>query len=419
MRRWAGIFVCLLALFTGCTSEEPGPVLNSGDWRGYLRVPGGQLPFTFYLILDSYNAMHIHNGKEDIKVSEVFFSRDSVLIRLPVFDSRIKAAIIAPDSLAGSFINDARKDHKVIPFFAGQSSLWRFPPPEKEPMHGVSGRWEVDFVYQDSIHSAAIAEFRQTGVKVEGTFLTPTGDYRYLEGVITEDSLYLSCFDGAHSFLFTAGPDPEDEWKKLRGHFWSGTHWYESWTAVRNPDAQLPSADTLTRLKKGFETLSFAFDNPEGKTISLSNPEYQDKVVIVQIMGTWCPNCRDETQFLVEYLKNNPELPVEVIALAFEVTGEEERIHRNIKRLKENLNIPYEVVYAGQARENAEEKLPMLNKIMSYPTTVFIGRDGKVKRIHTGFSGPATGKRYDAFKADFESFVAELAEMAGDPPATE
>lgn len=406
----ACLIICLFSLLVACAPPAPpAATLAEGDWRGYLEVPGGQLPFTFLLSQDSVWVMHIYNGKEDIEVTEVDERNDSLFITLPIFDSEIVAQIVNPDSLKGEFRNHARKDHQIIPFFAGQGSQWRFDPPASKPMHGVSGRWEVDFVYQDSIHSTAIAEFRQVGVNVEGTFLTPTGDYRFLEGVVTEDSLYLSCFDGAHSFLFTAGPDPQDEWKKLNGHFWSGTHWYESWTAVRNEEVELPSADTLTRLKKGFETLSFAFDNPDGKSISLSNPEYQDKVVIVQIMGTWCPNCRDESRFLVDFVDAHPDLPLEVIGLAFEVTEEPDRINRNIRRLKENMGIPYEIAYAGQAGQDASDKLPMLNKVMSYPTTVFIGKDGKVKRILTGFTGPATGKRYEAFKLDFETFVSELA----------
>ena len=35
---------------------------------------------------------------------------------------------------------------------------------------------------------------------------------------------------------------------------------------------------------------------------------------------------------------------------------------------------------------------------MSFPTSIFIGKDGNVWRIHTGFNGPATGKAYIDFK---------------------
>lgn len=398
------LFALLVIGLTACSPPVPPP-LETGDWRAELQTPGGPLPFTFLLEQDSTWTLHIYNGEEDLVITETVLRNDSLFITMPIFDSEIVTRIVSPDSLEGEFRNHARKDHKILPFHAGQGPQWRFSPPDSTPMHGVSGKWEVDFVYQDSIHSQAIAQFKQIGVNVTGTFLTPTGDYRYLEGVVTEDSLYLSCFDGAHSFLFKAGPDPEDEWKKLNGHFWSGAHWYESWTAVRNENASLPAADTLTRLKKGFETLAFSFPNPEGKTISLSNPEYQDKPVIVQIMGTWCPNCRDETRFLVDYLDAHPEQELEVIALAFEVTEEQERIDRNLERLKTQMNVPYEVVYAGKAGPEAVEQLPMLNQIMSYPTTIFIGRDGQVQRIHTGFSGPATGKKYEAWVRDFEELV--------------
>ena len=56
---------------------------------------------------------------------------------------------------------------------------------------------------------------------------------------------------------------------------------------------------------------------------------------------------------------------------------------------------------------------------MSYPTCIFIGRDGMVRRIHTGFYGPGTGaERYAAYSRDIELFVTDLLKEPAMPIAS-
>jgi thiol-disulfide isomerase/thioredoxin len=197
----------------------------------------------------------------------------------------------------------------------------------------------------------------------------------------------------------------------MNGVFYSGNHFQEPFEAIRNESFELPDEDTLTYLNEGYEKVSFSFPDTEGNYISPEDPEFQGKVVILQIMGTWCPNCLDETKFLIEYLANNPSENLEVIALAFEYAKTEERAFRGIERLKERLNIPYPVLLAqfgSSDKSTANEKLPMLNHVLSYPTTVFIDKKGKVRKIHTGFNGPATGEKFVTFKKEFDEFVQQL-----------
>ena len=140
--------------------------------------------------------------------------------------------------------------------------------------------------------------------------------------------------------------------------------------------------------------------------------EFKDKVIIIQIMGTWCPNCLDESKYLVKYLKENPHKDLQVIALAFEVAKTREIAYERIKRLKKRIGIEYPILLAqfGNVADKtlAQRKLPMLNHIISYPTTIFMDKNRKVRKIHTGFNGPATGKNYDDFVKEFETFVSEL-----------
>lgn len=140
----------------------------------------------------------------------------------------------------------------------------------------------------------AVGIFEQDGDKLSGTFLTPTGDYRYLDGHIDDNTLQLSAFDGEHAFfLFKAELTEKDQ----QGIFRSGRSKSEKWTAQRDFTASLPDANSLTYLKEGYDRLEFNFPDPEGNTVSLSDPRYQAKVVIVHLFGSWCPNCMDETHF--------------------------------------------------------------------------------------------------------------------------
>ncbi|MGB3144101.1 MAG: TlpA disulfide reductase family protein, partial [Maribacter sp.] len=130
------------------------------------------------------------------------------------------------------------------------------------------------------------------------------------------------------------------------------------------------------------------------------------------LMGTWCPNCLDETKFLVDYLQNNPSKDIKVIGLAFESAKTKEKAFEGIERLKKRIEVPYPLLlaqYGSYDKKAAQEKLPMLDHILSYPTTIFIDKNGAMRRIHTGFNGPATGNKFVEFKSDFDEFINTLA----------
>ena len=243
------------------------------------------------------------------------------------------------------------------------------------------------------------------GSRAVGTFLTTTGDYRFLEGNVSGDSLFLSCFDGSHAFLFKAKINGDS----ISGDFWSGSHWQENWVGVRDESFSLPNPNELTFLKPGYESIEFSFENLNGEVVSLTDENYQDKVVIVQLLGSWCPNCKDETAYLVSLYEKYNAQGLEIISLAFEKSDNKETNIRSLNRLRDHFNVPYEILLAGKAsKTEAAEKLPMLNHVLSFPTAIFIDRTGKVRRIHTGFSGPGTGEYYQEFVEETNEFVTQL-----------
>ncbi|EMQ94251.1 hypothetical protein D778_00966 [Xanthomarina gelatinilytica] len=397
----------LLILLVSCKEEkQQGPKnLKVGTYQALLKVNDSlDMPFIFEVL--SSNKLQIFNAEEQIEVDEISYRNDSVFIKPPVFDSYI-AAKLTETGLEGNYIKDDL--NRSVPFTAIYGKTKRFETSNKAETN-VSGIWETTFSpNSDEDRYIAKGIFKQDHQKVTGTFRTTTGDYRYLEGVLDGNQLKLSTFDGSHAFLFTATVTDST----MQGMFYSGNHFKEPFVAKRNESFELPDANNLTFLKEGFDKLSFSFPDENGNMVSLEDERFKNKVVLVQIMGTWCPNCLDESKYLANYYKNNKNQDFEIIGLAFEYTKTEDKAFENIKRLKSRIDIEYPILlaqYGSSSKVSAQEKLPMLNHVLSYPTTIFIDKTGIVRKIHTGFNGPATGDKYTEFTNEFESFVSGLLE---------
>ncbi|MDO6491516.1 MULTISPECIES: peroxiredoxin family protein [unclassified Cellulophaga] len=401
-----GLLTIVLFFVYSCSTPKTEK-LKEGKWLAQLQVQDNEvLPFIFALNYNDKNviAIQVFNAEEVIDVDEISIKNDSITIKMPVFEGYLKGKFTATE-ISGSFIKESLD--RVVPFKAVfNNDVERFKV-DKTPNKNVSGVWETIFSPETEDSYIAKGVFKQNNTKVTGTFRTTTGDYRYLEGVVDGDSLKLSTFDGAHAFLFTGKLTDS----VLEGTFYSGNHFKEPFLAKRNESYELPADTTLTYLNEGYKKLDFSFPDVNNKTVSLSDKVYQNKVVIVQIMGTWCPNCLDETKFLTQFLKDNKNEDLKIISLAFEYAKTKESAFNKIKRLKEKIGVEYPILlaqYGNSSKQKAQQKLPMLNHILSYPTTILIDRSGNVRKIHTGFDGPATGEKYTEFKTDFTQTINSL-----------
>ena len=393
----------LTVALAGCAGPEQTPQLKPGIWRGELSIQNQQLPFNFELAREGQTfKVYLHNAEERLLLDEINVVGDTVTMAMHIFDADIKAKIEG-NRLSGYWKKNYVEDYE-IPFQAQPDTPYRFAGEHTNPDAFV-GRWGVTLVHEgDTAQTVAI--FDREGNQVVGTFLTPTGDYRYLEGGVIEGKLRLSTFDGGHAFLFVA---EAGEGGTLRGDFWSGKSWHETWTAVRDENASLPSANELTYLKKGYDRIDFRFPDLQGDTLSPFHPRFADKALILQIFGTWCPNCMDETKFLSQWYKDNKERDVEILGLAYEVKDDYAYARARILKMKEKLGIDYDFVVAGVSnKEKASRTLPMLNRIMAFPTTIYLDRDKNVVKIHTGFTGPGTGPYYEQFVKEFNATVDEM-----------
>lgn len=400
-----GVVLLLFLFVTACEGIKTEAPL-AGNWRGELAVMDGQmLPFNFRLVQSGpmEYGLEISNAEELISVDEVTIKGDSIIIQTPVFEGYI-AGTFTKDQIEGKFIKESLE--RVVPFKAIYGPTDRFDAKNK-PTSDVSGIWET--VFEAGTDDAYLGKgvFTQNGKKVNGTFQTTTGDYRYLDGIVDGDSLKLSTFDGAHAFLFTA----KIEDSVMKGNFYSGNHSKEIFVGNRNMEYELPSPDSLTYIKEGFDSFSFSFPNAGGNLVSIDDPQFKGKVMVVQLMGTWCPNCLDETKFLVDYLKRNANKELAIVALAFEYAKTEAGAFKSIERLSNRIGVSYPILlaqYGSSDKEEAQKKLPMLNHVLSYPTTIFLDKQGQVRKIHTGFNGPATGEKYEVFKQEFDDEVKRL-----------
>lgn len=403
-------YFLLLSFLIINLSSHAQSKLENGTWNCSLQLtPDAQLPFLLS-VSDSANWKYIFiiNGAERIRVQSYRQQGDSIFIIPSVFQTEIKARVIDDAefgnniSLSGIFIDYARAGSYTIPFHAqlAKDEIEN----AFETKFDFTGKWEAHFSPTTTDSSSAIGIFKQEEKKITGTFLTTTGDYRFLSGTVTDNVMVLSAFDGAHLFLFKAEMQND---KTLKGEFWSGKHWHESWVAKRNNNFELPASDKLTFLKDGWKSLQFSFPDADSNLVSLTDEKFEHKVMLVQISGSWCPNCMDETRVLIPLYEKYHEQGLEIIMLNYERKDDWSFIQQTLKHEQQVFQIPYPILFAGLTSKSSES-LPMLNKISGYPTLIIMDREGIVRKTITGIDGPATGDLYEKWKDDLESYVEKL-----------
>ncbi len=397
------ILPVLIVFLTGSFSLSA----QQGWWKStLLRADSNRITFTFeWKIEKGRQVWYIHNAEEIIRVDNITVQGDSLFVQMPVFESQFRVKKIG-STLQGVWIKGGAVKTSVIPFTAGHGNK-RFTAGAAAD-NNISGRWAVVFS-GNKTNEISVGEFKQAGNKLTGTFLNSTGDYRYLEGMVSKDSLFLSGFDGGHAFLFTAAI--ENDKTITGGTFFSGAVHKENWSAVRDAKATVPQDAVAMYVKPGEESLHFTFKDLEGRLVSIKDKRFENKVVVVQLMGSWCPNCLDETAFLVEYYKHNKARGVEIIALAYEYSTQWERSIKSLKKFQQKLDVQYpilntEVTVTDSLR--TEKTLPELTPIKFFPSSVIIDKKGKIRKLDTGFNGPATGIHYVEYKKYFEETIDTL-----------
>ncbi|WP_071837679.1 TlpA family protein disulfide reductase [Hymenobacter norwichensis] len=427
----AGLALAVAACQSNSSSENQAATtaatpLTAGTWRGVLSAQGQEIPFLFDVATDGGKlTVTLRNGEERLKLDEISTAGDSTTIRLGVFDAALVVRADGADKVKGTWVKYDGKEPYRVPFAAhrntvSEDDLFFNDATKVTPIYGdlVRGAtFRTEFRDSEGITYPAVALIKQdtaNGNRLVGTFLTSTGDYRYLAGNLVYkadgEHILLSTFDGSHGFLFDGKLAKPGNINNITGDFYAGKSGHETWTAVLDGNAKLPDANALAGMKPGQKKLDFKFPSVyEGGSVSPTDPKYKGKVVVVQILGSWCPNCMDETNFLAPWYEKNKQRGVEIIGLGYERTPDQKLASQKLLKMKQRLNVGYDLAVAGVAnKDSAANSLPQLAKVVAFPTTIFIDKKGEVRKIHTGFSGPGTGKYYQQETAEFEKTVASL-----------
>lgn len=393
------IFSCILVLGFGLNQ-----IAHAEKWRGELKVKEGWAPFMIEV-----NRFHqdsatwvLINGDERVKLSAVYCT-DSVLVHIDAYDAQIRACILG-DTISGKFIKNYIEHDPGIEFRAAKGTN-RFEKQGNLTKNSANGKWDLFFEDANGTGTRNIGVFKTSDGIVTGSVLTNSGDMRFLEGVNTATGFSLSAFSGLSPYLF------EFEFvnaSEIKGYLIT-TRGKSSIRGKLNPDASMEDPYLLTKMLPGQKTLNFKLPDTDGKMVSVLDAKYRGKVTIVSILGSWCPNCLDEHDFLSKWHKANQARGVEIIGLAFERKDDFFYSQKALRRLIARFQITYPILFVGKVGDEATKKvLPQIDHVRSYPTTIFINKKGEVVKIHTGFNGPATGLFYEEFQKDFNHLIDQM-----------
>jgi thiol-disulfide isomerase/thioredoxin len=405
------IILFFMGLLTIVLTEAQVTRQLYNNWRVILeRKDGKQVPFQLEQSQEQgKRVLYVVNAAERIQITDVKLVGDSMFFAMPAFESSFRVKLQPDGDMTGTYIKGTAGATQFWPVYAYPYTKDRFNAHSGGAKNNISGRWDVSIIRLNGTTRKAVAVFEQKGNKITGSFLTPAADYRYLDGIVTGDSVMLSGFDGDNVHLLEAKIDNANTISG--GVFYNGYTGKETWTAIRNDSVALPKINAPTQLREGASKLNFTFKDLNGVPVSITGEKYKNKVVVVQLMGSWCANCLDETKFLSDYYKRNRSKSIEIIALTYELTNDPDRSKKSVAKFQKLLDIPYPILITGVAagdERKTEKTLPQLTAIRSFPTTIFIDKKGNAREIHTSFYGPASGEYYIESKKMFYETVDRL-----------
>ena len=342
---------------------------------------------------NSKSPITIYNGKEVYQLSVNKRIGDTIVYQFPAQDAEWRIAFNDDFSEArGWWVNYNKKVPVRYPVHLYMTLSEMIPKPDSI-FPELFGRWKVLFEPGTPNEEVLVGVFQQEmNGRIFGSFLSETGDYRYLHGYAANGKLHLQTYTGYWAFVVEADLNGSNE---MTGVFYSGGKSSSPFKAIKDETVQLRDEAELTYLIKRDERVvlnNLIKLNGRKTNLDLSK---NGKLTLIQIMGTWCPNCIDEANLLKELHAAYGEQGLEIIALGFEVGTDNKKQRSRLKRFVKDLQVNYPVYLAGtSSKEAAAAYFPMLNGIMSFPTSILVDEQGKIIAIHTGFSGPATGAAY-------------------------
>lgn len=381
----------------------------SGKWDAAVEVESLHVPFPFEISVHGDAATGwFFNGKERVISSSGSFENGHLRLEFPTYARRLEATLAPDGTLSGAYLPTTPK--ATASPYAFQARPAQPPPADPHPPR-ISGQWLIPTDRGKQGEKAWRFLVRQSGARVSAVMLRVDGDGGQLTGTWQGGRLLLSHFDGARPSVLEVSP-AEDGTLKVLVHDRHGKDKDLSLTAYRADTAQargLPSAADPaqhTRMKDPNEPFRFSFPDLQGHLVSNTDSRFQGKVLVLDIGGSWCPNCHDEAPFLEELYRKYHRQGLEIVTLSFE-EAEQLVNPTRLRAFIEHYHIHYTVLVAGTTDE-LHDKVPQAQGLDAYPTTFFIGRDGRVRAVHAGFAAATTGEFNRRLRQDFTQTIEQL-----------
>jgi thiol-disulfide isomerase/thioredoxin len=388
------------------SAQAPAPSL-AGLWDAAVVVNGLEVPFRFEIggagetISGSF-----FNGDEKVTSTGGKFENGSLTINFDHYATAVEAALVN-GRLAGIY----NRGSSYYPFYAK-----RFAPPAAFPneVPQIDGLWQIGNVASNKGEAAWRFIVRQSGAEVTAAILRVDGDTGALAGTFRNGKFIVSHFSGARPLVLELTPQKDGSLEIVRNRT-------EKMIAIKASEATLKDVPEPTdpsrhsSVKDPTEPFKFAFPDITGKIVSSTDDRFRGKVLIVGIGGSWCPNCHDEAPFLSELAKKYRDKGLEIVELSFEEDAQKAKGFPRLIAFNKRYGVDYTVLLAGDQADVAA-KVPQIHNLNSFPTTIFIGRDGLVRGVHAGFAGAASGAFHDTAKEEITATVERL--LAESPTAT-
>lgn len=277
------------------------------------------------------------------------------------------------------------------------------PPPSPNPPK-IAGNYEFA-VKSGKGEEAQQFIVRQNGAEVLASILRIDGDTGTLSGVWRDGKFTLSHFSGSRPALVVVTPQPDGSLRLLMN---GRTEYLALKPEVARARGLPPPTDPTqhTSINDPAEPFHFQFKDLSGHVVSDKDPRFKGKVVVVNILGSWCPNCHDEAPFLEAMYKKYHARGLEVVALDFEDSSEFQDPAR-MRAFAKRYGIEYTILVAGETGQ-VNQLLPQMKNFNSWPTTFFLGKDGRVAHVHAGFPSSASGEKYTEAKQEFSQVAERL-----------
>ncbi|MFA5907241.1 MAG: TlpA disulfide reductase family protein [Vicinamibacterales bacterium] len=399
MKVFRSAFAALLiatAFAASPAAQAPSP---SGLWDAAVVVGGLEIPFRFEISGTGPSVSGwFFNGDEKVASTGGKFENGSLVLNFDHYATSLEATLVN-----GRFAGTYTRTNGFYPFYAK-----RFAPSPAFPneVPAIDGVWQIGGVKSNKGEAAWRLIVRQSGAEVTAAILRVDGDTGALAGTFRDGKFVVSHFSGARPLVLELTPARDGSLEIVRNR-------QERMVAVRASEARLKDVPEPTdpsrhsSVKDPTEPFKFSFPDVTGKMVSSTDERFRGKVVIVSISGSWCPNCHDEAPFLAALYRKYQSKGLEIVSLSFEEDAQRDKGYPRLLAFNKRYGVEYTVALAGEQADVAE-KVPQIHNLNSFPTTIFLGRDGLVRGVHAGFAGAASGAFHESAKEEITATVERL-----------